>query len=354
MGDSTVISVAGTHGKTTTTALCILGLTGAGEDPSYVVGGTLLNTGTGSYQSTSELFVVEADESDGSFRQYPTTIAVITGVEADHLDNWETESNYIQGFVDFASGPTVTHVVLCYDDPGARGLIETIQAAGKTVLTYGTHPLADLQLTDVDPRNGRATLTTPTGQTHLKLRVHGLHNLLNATASCGVGHILGLDQEKFLSGVGSFLGTHRRFQTIGEIRGITVIDDYAHHPTEVEATIAAAKLQARGGKIIVCFQPHLYSRTLKFSQEFGRALADAGEVVVLDVYPAREEPIDGVTGDMVAQEVKRYGTSVHYVENMDDAPDVIARLAGPSDLVITMGAGSVTQLGPRILCALEV
>ncbi|MCL2784038.1 MAG: UDP-N-acetylmuramate--L-alanine ligase [Propionibacteriaceae bacterium] len=349
---SEVVSIAGTHGKTTTTAMCVAGLTEAGQDPSYVIGGTVLATGLGAHIGTGSVFILEADESDGSFRQYPTTIAVITGIEVDHSDNWGTLERYVEGFTQFATGKTVGTVILHGDDPGAARLGTYLREQGRTVISYGSSPDNDVRLTNIDLGARQASLNHE-GKTYtLQLGVPGVHNLYNATAAYCVGHLLGADAEQFLTGLASFGGTARRFQVLGESQQITVIDDYAHHPTEVRATIAAARLVCGEGRVIVCFQPHLFSRTLAFADEFGQALAAADEVVVLDIYPAREDPIPGVTGKLVAESVEAHGGVIHYVPDFSDAPAYLANLGRPGDLILTVGAGSVTTIGPLLLARL--
>ncbi|MDR0285132.1 MAG: UDP-N-acetylmuramate--L-alanine ligase [Propionibacteriaceae bacterium] len=349
-----VIAVAGTHGKTTTTAMCVAGLMGAGEDPSYVVGGTVLATGEGAHIGTGRFFVVEADESDGSFRQYPARIAVITNVEADHLDNWGTATHYAAGFAEFATGPGVELVILDADNPGTARLAATLARRGRRVSTYGESATAGLRLTDLHPAAHAGELRGRDWSATLQIEAPGIHNLHNAAAALAVGEALGVDRAGFLAGLATFHGTARRFQHLGVAGGVTVVDDYAHHPTEVAATLAAARLAAGGNRVVVCFQPHLFSRTRDFADEFGRALAAADEVVVLDVYPAREDPIPGVTGELVAEAAARHGGRVHYVPEFGAAVDGLLSLVRPGDLVLTVGAGSVTTLGPALLARLGV
>ena len=354
IGSREAICIAGTHGKTTTSAMCVVGLRHAG-DPSYVIGGTLLDTGTGAHIGTCCAFIVEADESDGSFLQYPTQVAVITSVDSDHLDNWGTPAKYAQGFEAFATGDAVGLVILDADNKGARELGQKLQAQGRAVMTYGESEGCDARLTQIT-LNGfgaEALLTYGDWSTRLKVNLPGVHNLHNAAAAFCVGEVLEVDRDELIADLASFHGTARRFQRVGEVCGVTVIDDYAHHPTEVAATIAAARAAADGGRVIVCFQPHLFSRTQIFADDFGAALAKADEVVVLDVYPAREEPIEGVTGELVADAVRAHGGKVTYVPDLDDAVAALAPLARPGDLVLTVGAGSVTTLGPVLLQALE-
>ncbi|MDR0488141.1 MAG: UDP-N-acetylmuramate--L-alanine ligase [Propionibacteriaceae bacterium] len=346
-----VISVAGTHGKTTTTAMCVAGLHGATITPSYVLGGIPLKTGLGAQITDSPYFIVEADESDGTLRQYPTTIAIITTVEPDHLDNWITAERYRQGFVEFATGERISTVILCCDDTGARELANSLTEV--RVVTYGTSKDADFRLSEVDPHRGTATVINGEESIEMALGIPGLHNILNATATLCLAEILGVDREGFLQGLAGFEGTSRRFEEVGTVAGITVVDDYAHHPTEVEATLTTARLVAAGsGRVVVCFQPHLYSRTQAFYEEFGEALALADEVIVLDVYPAREDPIPGVTGELIAHALARRGGTVHYVPALDNAVDALKSLVKPGDLVLTVGAGSITTVGPKLIDAL--
>lgn len=363
MPGSQVVAIAGTHGKTTTTAMCVAALTSAGQDPSYVIGGTSLDSGTGSHMGSSPYFIVEADESDGSFRQYPTRVAVITGIEADHLDNWVTEEAYAHGFEEFATGDEVGLVILDADNPGAQKLGEKLARQGRAVVRYGQGEDCDVRLTRIDAHGGSGqayvTMRPLAGTTMtqwsglLKVCLPGLHNLYNAAAALCVTAALGLDPVTALKGLESFHGTARRFQRIGEARGVLVVDDYAHHPTEVAATIEAAREVAGTGRVIVCFQPHLFTRTRDFADDFGTALAMADEAVVVDIYPAREDPIPGVTGELVADAVAAHGGHVRYVPDMADATDVLVSLARPSDVVLTVGAGSVTTLAPIVLAGLE-
>ena len=350
-----VISIAGTHGKTTTTAMCVAGLQAAGHDPSYAIGGTMVDSGVGSHIGSDQEFVVEADESDGTFRQYPTVVAVVTGIDPDHLDNWGTAERYAEGFAQFATGSGVELVILDGDDPGAHELRSALLGAGRAVIAYGQSADSDLRLCDIelDGSTPRAQLTSRDWSAPLQLIVPGIHNLRNAAAACCVGNYLGVDMDRFLDGLATFHGTARRFQEVGKAGGITVIDDYAHHPTEVAVTIAAAREVAGPGRIIACFQPHLFTRTRDFADEFGQELAQADQVVVLDVYPAREQPIPGVTGELVAAAVRAHGGQVVYLAEFDHAVEELARLARPGDLVLTIGAGSVTSIGPGLVARLD-
>jgi len=343
-----VIAVAGTHGKTTTSAMCVSALAAAGRDPSYVIGGTLLDTHTGAHIGAGQDFVVEADESDGSFRQYPATVALITNVDKDHLDEWGTEEAYAAGFEQFAQGPHVGHVVLWADDPRSARLANRL-AGTVPVTMFGTGEGADVRLSGIRTGDTWATAVINHGDWSgkLELSIPGEHNLRNAAGAWAAGVAAGANRDALLAGLGSFTGTARRFEVLGEAAGVTVIDDYAHHPGELETTLASAR--ARPDRIVMCFQPHLFTRTRDFADGFAEVLARADEAVVLDVYPAREPPIPGVNGSLVAQAARAHGGKVTYLPDMDDALDVLLGLALPGTTIITVGAGSVTQLGPKLL-----
>jgi UDP-N-acetylmuramate--alanine ligase len=350
----TGISVAGAHGKTTTSAMTAVMLQAAGADPSFVIGAPLAATGTSSHLGAGEPFVVEADESDGSFLQYPTRIAVITNIEADHLDNWGTVRAYHDGFWRFATAEQVEAVVINIDDPGARELHDRLSAAGRKVISYGEHPEAEVRLADLNFEGTYASATLHDGGAAwpMRLQVPGRYNLANAAAAFAAGRLLGLDAERLLAGAASFTGTLRRFQLVAEVGGIRVYDDYAHHPTELRAALGAA-LRARGeGRLVACFQPHLYSRTRDFADEFGQALCLADLVVVTDVYGAREDPMPGVSGALVADAAERHAqgtsTQVSYVPDKGELANHLAGLARPGDLIMTLGAGDVTLVGPLL------
>jgi len=350
----TGIAVTGTHGKTTTSGMLATMLVEAGEDPSYVIGSPLAATGRSSALGGGRAFVVEADESDGSFLQYPAPLVVITNVEADHLDNWGTPEAYLDGFVRLGSAPGVEVVVTSADDPGACTVAERLRAAGTTVLTVGEAPDADVRLEGLSftPELTSATLTADGDSGPLDLLVPGRFNLHNAAAAYAVGRRLGLPGPLLRAALGRFAGTHRRFEYKGAAGGVRVFDDYAHHPTELAAILPAARTRlAPEGRLVACFPPHLFSRTRDFAAAFGAALADADVVVVLGVYPAREDAADfpGVTGVLVADAARAAGREVTYVEHLADAADVVAGLVRPGDLVLTLGAGDVTRLGPALV-----
>ena len=353
------VSVAGTHGKTTTTAMTAVMLAAAGVQPSYVIGGPLSATGTSSELGDGEAFVIEADESDGSFMQYPTEIAVITNIEADHLVNWGTPENYAAAYRRFATQEGVRSVVINVDDPGSRALADELAGSGKTVIRYGLAEDADVRVTGshaVGTGIG-ATLSYGGDVGELRLQVPGDHNLVNAAAGYAVGRLLGLAHDAALAALGAYVGTLRRFQLICDIDGVRVYDDYAHHPTEIRAALTGARVaveasnqeSGRQGRLIACFQPHLYTRTLDFAAEFGEVMTLADIAVINDVCGAREDPIPGVTGQLVVDEAIRHGAEeVVYVIDKYDLPAALNDIARPGDLIITLGCGDVTIVGPLL------
>ncbi len=351
----TAISISGTHGKTTTSAMTAMMLTAAGADPSYVVGAPLQSSGSSAHLGAGSTFVVEADESDGSFRQYPTVIAVVTNIETDHLDNWVTSEGYAAGFVQFCTSRTVRVVILDADDAGCQCLAVALQGGPIPVTTVGEREGADIRLTDIVDSRGtaRATISWPGGTGDLRLPAPGRHNLHNAAAAFAVGHHLGLDPQLLLDGAARFAGTERRFELVAKVAGVTIVDDYAHHPTEIAATLKAARTAAGTGRVVACFQPHLYSRTRDFAVAFGRALAAADIVMVTDVYGAREEPMPGISSELVVTAARDAGADVRYVPALNDVAVALAELAHEGDLILTLGAGDITTAGPALARLLE-
>lgn len=346
------VAVTGTHGKTTTSAMIATLLTAVGADPSYVVGSPLTATGRSQRLGHGDVFVVEADESDGSFLQYPAEIVVITNIESDHLDNWGTPQRYAQGFVDLATADSVRAVVLSADDPGAVAITEAVRAAGKRVVTFGEAASADIRLSEivVAGRQSSAYLDSEHDRGPITLAVPGRYNLLNAAAAYAVGRLLDIPGDALRAAASEFAGTYRRFQLIGNLAGVRVFDDYAHHPTEVRATLTAARSLVEDGRLVACFQPHLFTRTRDFAAEFGAALSLADVVVVLGIYPAREDPIPGVSGHLVADAAAELlaSGSVNYAETVAAGAEALAELVRPGDVVITIGAGDVTKVGPLL------
>jgi UDP-N-acetylmuramate--alanine ligase len=345
------IAVSGTHGKTTTTSMVTTVLRAAGADPGYVIGGVLAETGTGAHDGAGNWFVAEADESDGSFVVLAPRAAIVTCIEADHLDNYGSLDEIEQAFAAFAARITEGGLlVACCDDPRAAALARAAAALPIQVRTYGESPAADYRVTDVLPRGMAARLTVTPG-VQLELAVPGRHNALNAAAAFAAAVELGFPAETVARGLAAYRGASRRMEPKGEVDGVRVLDTYAHHPTELTADLTAARDVAGHGRVIAVFQPHLYSRTRIFAAEFGTALGLADEALVLDVYGAREEPEPGITGKIVADAVP--GGRGRFVPDAASAPDIIAGLAKPGDLVLTMGAGDVTTLGPMIVAALR-
>ncbi|GAA4681543.1 UDP-N-acetylmuramate--L-alanine ligase [Pseudonocardia yuanmonensis] len=352
-----VAAVAGTHGKTSTSSMLTVALQHCGADPSFAIGGDLTVTGAGAHHGGGDVFVVEADESDGSFTAYAPHVAVVTNVEPDHLDHHGDEAAYRAVFEEFlgrlAPGGTL---VTCADDEGAERLAARAESRGVPVLRYGRTAAGpeDALLLDFRPEGAgsRVRVRHRGVERELRLAVPGEHMALNALGALLAGVALGAPVEGLVEGLAVFDGVRRRFEYKGRAAGVAVYDDYAHHPTEVAATLRAAR-EVQQGRVIVAFQPHLYSRTRTFAEDFGRALALADEVVVLDVYGAREDPEPGVSGALVADAVPLPAGHVHFVPAWGDVPGVLAGLARPGDLVLTMGAGDVTVLGPEILLELD-
>ncbi|GAA1120783.1 UDP-N-acetylmuramate--L-alanine ligase [Nocardiopsis composta] len=356
----TGVAVAGTHGKTTTTSMLTVVLQHLGVDPGYVIGGKLVTTGLGADAGSDDVIVAEADESDGSFLMLSPQVAVVTNVEADHLDNYGGLEEIQAEFASFTER-VGRAVVAGIDDPGARALAETARARGLRVRTYGESPDAEFRVSGItaDGFATRFTLTPPGGDPlECALAVPGRHNVLNAAAAIAVADELGHDPEVAVGGLGDFTGAARRFELKGEAAGVAVYDSYAHHPTEIAADLKAARAAldsraegAGGGRVVAVFQPHLYSRTRIFAKEFGEALTLADEAVVMEIYGAREDPEPGVTAELITGAVGH--ERVHPAPSRQQAVVTAAALAGPGDIVLTMGAGDVTELGPLIVGALE-
>ncbi len=348
-----VVAVAGTHGKTTTTSLLTAALLAAGADPSYAVGGVLSATGRNADEGSGPLFVAEADESDGAFLVYTPYAAVVTNVEADHLDVWGTEEAYRQAFADFLDRISRDgFLVTCVDDPGAADLGRLAEARGLTVVGVGESDTADVRAGDVVLEGTTSSFTVHDGGRELgriTLRIPGRHYVLDALAALAVGLRLGLPFADLRAGLEGFAGSRRRMEPKGEAAGIRVYDSYAHHPVEIAGDLEAARSVAGEGRVVVAFQPHLVSRTRIFARAMGEALGAADEVVVLDVYRAREEADPGVTGALVADAVPLPPQRVVFVADFDAVPAELVERARPGDLVVTLGAGSVTDLGPRVL-----
>jgi UDP-N-acetylmuramate--alanine ligase len=349
------VAVAGTHGKTSTTSMLTVAVQACGADPSFAIGGNLNESGSNAHAGQGDVFVAEADESDRSFLVLAPLAGIVTNVEADHLDNYGDLAAVEAAFDRFLT--TIDpegFVVLCLDDPGAARLADVPTKA--RVRTYGTAPEADLRLVDVDVAGDGTSYTAVLDGTELgrvRIQVPGEHMARNSAAALLAGLELGLPAEGLIDGLGRFGGVHRRFELKGVVGGVRVYDDYAHHPTEVRAQLAAARAVAGDGRLVVAFQPHLYSRTREFADGFGEALGLADEVVVMDVYGAREDPVPGVTGAMVADAVPLPPERVLFEPSWSAAAPALAARARPGDLVMTMGAGDVSMVGPEVLEALR-
>lgn len=350
-GKKRVVAVAGAHGKTTSTGMIITALLDQGIDPSFVNGGVIAALGSSSAAGASDLFIIEADESDGSFLHYDTAVALITNVDADHLDHYGTEEAFEAEFARFAQGAR-EFVAISADDPGALRVTGLLH--DKRVIRFGFNESAEVRLTRVDASGPRVSFdVTVDGKTlSAELTIPGEHNAVNAAGALAVLVGLGFDAESSLRAIAGFGGTERRFELHGIERGVSVYDDFAHHPTEVEAALKAARAVVGTGKLITVFQPHLYSRTRLMAKEFAEALSLSDQVVVLDIYAAREDPEPGVTGALVSDAFKDQ-TKVHYVPEWDDAPAVAASLAGSGDFIVTMGCGDVYRMVPQLLDALK-
>lgn len=346
-----LIAVAGAHGKTTSTGMVITALSKLGADPSFVNGGVIHEYGVSARFGKGELFVIEADESDSSFLHYKTSVALITNVDPDHLDHFGSLEAFEGEFAKFADA-ALSFVAISSDDPGAVRVTKRLKH--KHILTFGEAEGATVKVSNVDADGPQVKfrLAYQDQQQELELSIPGRHNALNAAGAVAVLVGLGFDFVASAQAVATFAGTQRRFELHGEKRGVRVYDDFAHHPTEVRAALQAARASVGDGKLITVFQPHLYSRTRIFAQEFAEALNLSDEVVVLDIYAAREDPEPGVTGALIADrfaDQKR----MHYVPVWDDVPAVAAKLAGSGDFIITMGCGDIYRMVPQLLSALE-
>jgi UDP-N-acetylmuramate--alanine ligase len=346
-----LISVAGAHGKTTSTGMVVTGLRALGEDPSFVNGGVIAAYGSSAEGGTSDLFVIEADESDGSFLHYQTAVALVTNVDPDHLDHYGSLENFEAEFARFANGAS-DFVAISSDDPGAVRVTKLLE--GKKIIRFGFAADAEVRLHSVDATGPQVSFAIDFQGVDYEavLNIAGEHNAINASGAFAVLVGLGFEPANALQAIATFSGTERRFELHGEFRGVKVYDDFAHHPTEVSAALKGARAVVGDGRLITVFQPHLYSRTRLFAKEFAQALEASDEVVVLDIYAAREDPEPGVTGALIADQFidqKR----MHYVPDWDDVPEAAAQIARPGDFIITMGCGDVYRQVPGILEALE-
>ena len=353
------IAIAGMHGKTTTTSMVAAVLAAGGLDPTVVVGGRVDAMGSNARLGKSQYLVAEADESDRSFLKLSPILAVVTNIDREHMDSYRSMGDVKRAFLEFMDHlPFYGMVVACNDDPLLRRLFPQIQ---RRLVTYGTRRGSDFQirLDKRKPKQGEKSCishfqVTYRGETlgGFELHVPGIHNILNATAAIAVGVGLDIPVEQIHSALASFAGVDRRFQLRGTASGVSVIDDYGHHPTEIRATLAAAR-ECGYRKVHVVFQPHRYTRTQSLMDEFASAFEDADSLFVLDIYPAGEPPIPEITGEALARRIGENGIAAKYVSSFENAAISVLALAHQGDMILTLGAGSVSQLGPMIIESLQ-
>ena len=354
LSDSKSVAVAGTHGKTTTTAMLTVALQAAGVDPSFAIGGTINSAGTNAHSGSGDIFVVEADESDGSFLAYQPLGAIITNIELDHVDHFTSEEQLFKTFADFVGSiKPGGFLVACGDDSGVKKLIKMNANPNIKIITYGQGPDNDYQISRINLAAQSSTAqVTINGRKagELSLVVPGLHNILNALAAFAAGCALQVNELKLIQGLSSFTGTKRRFELKGEVNGVKVIDDYGHHPTEIEVTLTAAKNLAGSGRVLTVFQPHRYSRTSAFTKEFAQSLALSDFVYLLEIYAASEKPMEGVSSLLISRLMSP--EKVKFEPSMLQVVADVAKAAKPGDVIITLGAGDVSSLSVPILDAL--
>jgi UDP-N-acetylmuramate--alanine ligase len=346
------VAIGGTHGKTTTTSLTGMVLTEAGFDPTIIVGGQVRILGTNARLGKGDFLVAEADEFDRSFLELTPVVAVITNVEADHLDCYKDLAEILDAFATFGNRvPFYGAVVACIDDSGVREILPRIQ---RRIVTYGESPEANVRATEIRLDASGTTFDVWEGTTWslgtVHLRLPGRHNVANALAAIAVGRELSIPFPTIARALSEFTGVVRRFETKGERGGVLVVDDYAHHPTEIAATLASARQVYPDRRLVALFQPHLYSRTRDFAAQFGQALTASDLAIVTDVYPSREKPLAGVTGALVADAALRAGhPDVVYVPEKEAIAEVLECRLRSGDLLVTMGAGDVVRLGEEYL-----
>jgi UDP-N-acetylmuramate--alanine ligase len=348
---SPAVAIAGTHGKTTTTVMTTEALTAAGLHPTGIAGGRVSSWGGNALVASDDLFVVEADEYDQAFLTLYPTIAVVNNVEPDHLECYGTMEALENAFVEFAGRARVA--ITSADDPGAR---KTAKRVGSSVRSFGLAEDADIRITDVIQRAERteAKIVWRDGRSvALQLKVPGLHNLRNAVAALAVVDALGAPLASAAAALGAFTGVGRRFERLGEFAGVAVVDDYAHHPSELSATLSAARQAFPGRRLVAVFQPHLYSRTAAHGQAMGEALAAADLVIVTEIYPAREQPIAGVSGRQVADAARHAGANAHFEPTRAEVGNTVYRALKSGDVVLTLGAGDITRVAPELVRCLS-
>jgi len=346
------VAVAGSHGKTTTTSMVATVLGRAELDPTFVVGGVVHAFGSNARLGKGDLMVVEADESDRSFLMLTPTIAVVTNIDREHMDHYRDMTDVRDSFEDFVNKvPFYGAAILCLDDPHVQAVIPRVK---RRRVTYGLSAQADISAHSIRFNGGfGSSFSVWRGSDvigDVRLRVPGLHNVYNSLAAIAVGLELEVPFAQVAEALGEFTGAERRFQTKGEEAGVLVVDDYGHHPTEIKATLAAAKIGSSGRRMVVLFQPHRYSRTKDLMEEFARSFNNADVLFVTDIYPASEDPIEGITAEALTDAIKRYGhKSARYVGALDGAAEVLRGQVRAGDLVITLGAGPVYRAGEQLL-----
>lgn len=346
------VAVSGTHGKTSTTSMVATILGHAGVDPTTVVGGVVETLGSNARLGSSEWFVTEADESDRSFLMLYPTIAVVTNIDKEHMESYKGMDDVVQCFTDFVNKvPFFGAAIICLDDPNVQLLIPNIK---RRRVTYGMTAQADVSGHDIRYNEGfGSTFTVWKGDAvlgEINLPVPGKHNVYNALAATAVALEMDVPFEKIAEAFATFKNANRRFQFKGEANGVTVVDDYGHHPTEIVATLSAAKNSSGGKRTVVVFQPHRYSRTQELMDEFVVSFNNADVLFILDIYPASETPIPGITAEVLTENIKKYGhKNVSYIGDIETATEKVCAALQPGDLVITLGAGTVTRLSDEIL-----
>ncbi|CAB4531037.1 unannotated protein [freshwater metagenome] len=352
MSESTSIAIAGTHGKTTTTSMLTVALQSAGMDPSFAIGGMINSAGTNAHSGTGKVFVAEADESDGSFVAYQPVGAIVTNIEWDHVDHFPDYDSVLQAFQEFVNSiQPAGFLVACTDSPGVQQLLASIARTDIRIITYGAQGEYSFAQLSLGAQESKARITR-NGRVlgELALPVPGEHNVMNALATIAAGVEVGAPVASLFEGLSNFSGARRRFELKGMAHGIRVIDDYGHHPTEVMVTLTAARRYAGTGKVIAIFQPHRYSRTQAFTQEFAQTLSLADKVFLLEVYPAGEASIPGVSALNIAQLMDSHVAV--FQPSMIEVVEQILELAKPGDVIFTLGAGDVNSLAPVILTSL--
>jgi UDP-N-acetylmuramate--alanine ligase len=350
------IGIAGTHGKTSTTSMVSLVLMEGALDPTVIVGGKLSGLGgTNARLGKGDFIVVEADEYDRSFLSITPTIAVLTTLDLDHLDCYRDLEDIKGAFIQFANKvPFYGFIVLCLDEPALLDIMPHM--VRKKIITYGVNPQADVQAADIRHKDHTSTFVVIKGSQELgevTLQVPGKHNIQNALAAIAVALEVGVPFGKIKSGIEKFVGVYRRWEKKGDVNGVSIYDDYAHHPTECSATLSGVKAGWRR-RVVCVFQPHLYSRTRDFYDDFGKSFLLSDVLIVTDVYPAREEPIQGVSGELIANAARQFGhKDVHYVPEKKDVPEYLSSMTESGDIVITMGAGDIWKYGEQFVQLLE-